>query len=201
MTWTHWDDRYSEPGHAYGTEANDFLVQVTPHIPKGRILCLAEGQGRNAVHLATLGYEVVAVDGSAVGLTKAQELAASRGVSIDTVVADLSEYIITPRAWSGIVSIFCHLPSKLRASLHRAAVEGLRPGGVFVLEAYRTRQIALATGGPRDRDLLVSLDDLLVELDGLEFLFADEVERDVVEGRYHTGRAAVVQVAGRKPFA
>ena len=89
-----WNERYSESGFAYGTEPNEFLISVVDRIPHGRILSLAEGEGRNAVYLASLGYEVTGVDGSEVGLRKAMELAKERGVAITTIQADLSEFEI-----------------------------------------------------------------------------------------------------------
>lgn len=196
-----WDARYREPGFAYGTEPNDFLREVAGRIPPGPVLCLAEGEGRNAVWLAGLGHEVVAVDSSRVGLAKAARLAAERGVALTTIPADLAEYAIEPGAWAGIVAIFAHLPPPVRARMHRGAVAGLRPGGVFVLEAYAPRQLEFGTGGPQAPELLMSLADLRAELAGLELLIARETERDVVEGRCHTGRAAVVQVLARRTAA
>ncbi len=100
-----WDEKYGAPGHYYGTEPNGFLREHHAAIPAGgRVLCLAEGEGRNAVFLAQQGYRVVAVDQSPVGLRKAQALAAERGVQIETVVADLADYRIAPGHWDGIVS-------------------------------------------------------------------------------------------------
>jgi SAM-dependent methyltransferase len=193
-----WDARYSETGFSYGTLPNEFLVAATKHIPLGRVLCLAEGEGRNSVYLAEQGYEVTAVDSSAVGMKKAAQLARSRNVSIVTEVADLSEFIIAPNYWDGIVAIFAHLPPALRAKIHRAAVEGLRPGGAFVLEAYTQRQLEFGTGGPQSLDMLMTLKTLKDELRGLDLLVAQEIERDFREGRYHHGRGAVVQVVGIK---
>ena len=163
------------------------------------MLCLGEGEGRNAVFLAGLGHRIVAVDQSAVGLAKARQLAESRGLAIETVQADLAEFVIGPSAWAGIISVFSHLPSSIRAPLHRAAAAGLRPGGVFVLEAYTPAQVGRGTGGPQDPDMTPTLAGLRVELAGLEFEHAAELERDVVEGRYHTGVASVVQLVGRRP--
>lgn len=131
-----WNERYSEPGFAYGTAPNDFLVSVVDRIPKGRILSLAEGEGRNAVYLASLGYEVTGVDGSKVGLQKAMELAKEHGVAITTIQADLGEFVIEAGQWDGIIACYCHVPSEIRVPLHQAAVRGLKPGGVFVLEAF-----------------------------------------------------------------
>jgi SAM-dependent methyltransferase len=196
---TDWDQRYAEPGYAYGTEANAFLVEIAGRIPAGPVLSLGEGEGRNAVFLAARGHGLVAMDASPVGLAKAAALARERGVPLTAVVADLATYPIEPGAWSGIVSIFVHLPVAVRRRVYAAAARGLRPGGVFVLEAYAPRQIGFGTGGPRDPALLVTLDAVREELAGLEFVIGREVERDVTEGKYHGGRAAVVQVLARRP--
>ncbi len=195
-----WDERYSEPGFAYGTAPNEFLLSVAHRIPKGKILSLAEGEGRNAVYLASLGYEVTGVDGSAVGLSKAQELATQRGVTITTIHADLATFTIEHAQWDGIIACYCHLPSAIRIPLHLAAVKGLKPGGVFVLEAFSKEQLAYGTGGPQSLDMLMSLDELKRELAGLNFIHAVQVEREVLEGDRHTGMAAVVQVLGVKPL-
>jgi len=192
-----WDRRYSEPAYAYGTEPNGFLVEVADRIPPGPVLCLAEGEGRNAVWLAERGHAVTAIDASAAGLAKAQTLANSRSVRIETIAADLASFTIEPGTWSGIVAIFAHLPPPLRCSVHRAAAQGLIPGGVFVIEAFTPRQLALGTGGPQKPELLYTLDLLRQDLTGLDIEIGREVERDVVEGRYHTGRAAVVQMLAR----
>src|SRR5689334_24223607 len=106
-----WDERYSQPGFAYGTEPNEFLAAAAGRIPAGGpVLSLGEGEGRNAAYLAGLGNWVVAVDQSPVGLAMARRLAADRCLSVETVCADLAGYAIVPGARAGIMSIFCHLP-------------------------------------------------------------------------------------------
>jgi SAM-dependent methyltransferase len=196
-----WNERYSEPGFAYGTEPNDFLASVADHLPLGPVLTIGEGEGRNAVFLAGLGHEVVAVDQSEVGLAKARRRAEERGVRVQTQRADLRNYPIQSGAWAGIVSIFCHLPPSIRVPLHAAVVRGLRPGGIFVLEAYTPRQYGRGTGGPPSPEMMVSLEDLTDEVAGLEFLHARELEREVREGVYHTGLASVVQLLARRGTA
>jgi SAM-dependent methyltransferase len=196
-----WNERYSQPGFVYGTEPNEFLAAVAGQILPGPVLSLGEGEGRNAAFLANLGYQVVAVDQSEVGLAKARRLAAERGLTIETVCADLDGFPIEPGAWAGIVSIFCHLPRRIRVPLHAAVVRGLRPGGVLLLEAYTPQQIGRGTGGPDDPDMMPSLADLKEELAGLEFVHARELDREVREGAYHTGLASVVQVVGLRPNA
>ena len=194
-----WDNKYSTDEFIYGKKPNDFLASVIGQVPQGDILCLAEGEGRNAVYLAKQGCRVLAVDGSAVGLEKAKRLAAENEVQIETEVADLADFVIAPGQWDAIVSIFAHLPSDIRKSLHRKVVEGLRPGGVLVLEAYTAAQLKLKTGGPPTADMMMSLENLRQELKGLDFVHALELERDIVEGKLHTGRGAVVQVVAVKP--
>lgn len=193
-----WDERFSEPGYAYGTERNGFLASVAEQIPPGKVLCLAEGEGRNAVYLAGLGFDVTAVDTSTVGLAKAEALARDNGVTIETVLADLEDYSIEPGAWQGIVSIFCHLPPVIRAALHERCLRGLAPQGVFVLEGFAPRQLELGTGGPKNRELLMELEIIRQELPGLRFEIGREIEREVVEGKYHKGTAAVVQILAVK---
>jgi len=193
-----WDVRYSDAEYVYGTAPNAFLASVADQIPRGKVLSLAEGEGRNAVYLAELGCKVLAVDASAVGLSKAQRLAEERGVTIETRVADLADFHIELDSWDAIVAIFCHLPSGIRSSVHHKVVAGLRPGGVFVLEAYTPTQLKLKTGGPPTADMLMTLKLLRVELAGLRFIHARELEREVIEGKFHTGRGAVVQVVAVK---
>lgn len=193
-----WDKRFSEPGFAYGTEPNSFLASVACRIPSGRVLCLAEGEGRNAVFLAGQGFKVTAVDTSTVGLAKAETLARERGVAIETVNADLAEFTIEPNSWQAIISIFCHLPPGLRTDLHSRCVEGLAPGGAFVLEGFTPRQLELGTGGPKSPDLLYEIETLSPDLEGLQFETAHEIERSLVEGKYHNGVAAVVQILAFK---
>lgn len=200
MDTSRWDAAYAAEEYAYGTRPNDFLAEVAARIPPGPVLCLADGEGRNGVYLAGLGHEVTSVDASARAGEKARALAATRGVDIHTVHADLADFVIDPDAWAGIVSIFCHLPPELRARVHAASVGGLRPGGAFVLEAYTPDQLVLGTGGPPVPELLMRADDLRHELDGLDFDICRELRRSVVEGTRHRGEGAVVQVVGVKPY-
>jgi SAM-dependent methyltransferase len=193
-----WNERYAAEHYFYGEAPNAFLVEKAPYIPAGPVLCLAEGEGRNAVHLATLGHRVTAVDQSEAGLAKARRLAAARGVEVKTVVADLEDFAIESGIWAGIVAVFAHLPPATRRKVHAEAARGLSPGGVFLLEAYTPAQLERGTGGPKSPELLMNLTDLRKELAGLEFLVAREIERDVIEGDGHTGRGAVVQILARR---
>ena len=196
-----WDERYSGDDFFYGTQPNEFLRDQAGALPPGQpVLCLAEGEGRNAVFLAERGFDVTAVDQSSVGLEKAVALAVQRGVRIATIVANLADWDLDrPDGWGCIVSIWCHLPSALRASVHRQACAALKPGGILILEAYTPEQLKFRTGGPADPDLMPTLAQLRSELSGLSFEVAHECQREVHEGRGHDGPSAVVQVVARRP--
>lgn len=195
---TGWDERYSENGWAFGIEPNGFLSKEAHQIPLGRVLCLGEGEGRNAVFLAKEGFEVVGVDQSHVGMEKAQALARKEEVSIETVVSSIEDFDLQEAEWEGIVSIFFHLPPDARHKIHRAVVKGLKRKGVFILEAFTPKQLKRDTGGPPYGNRLVTLETLREELEGLNLVVARECERDVQEGWMHTGLASVVQLVGVK---
>ena len=193
-----WNERYGTSDYFYGIEPNEFLRDSASPLPRGRALCLAEGEGRNAVWLAEQGFEVHSIDIAEAGVDKTLRLAASRGVTVHAVVGDLNDYTIDPGSWDLIVSIFAHTPSALRRRIHRAVVEGLAPNGTFVLEAYTPDQIPLGTGGPKDPDMMPTAALLVNELEGLTFLTCRETTREVIEGAGHTGIAAVVQCVATK---
>jgi SAM-dependent methyltransferase len=193
-----WNEEYSVDEYVYGESPNDFLLEMTESLKKGNVLCLAEGEGRNSVHLARQGFSATAVDFSIVGLNKAEKLAEKHGTTIKTVLADLAEYTIEENAWDSIISISCHLPPDLRRKVHRNVVAGLKKGGTFLLEAYTPKQLEFGTGGPPSAEFMMELETLREELAGLEFIHGKELIRDVVEGINHTGKGEVVQILAKK---
>ncbi len=200
-----WDERYNKDDFHYGVEPNDFLKAhatklVSAHNPP-HILCLADGEGRNSVFLASLGAHVTAVDISAVGLNKAQRLAADSGVRIQTEVADLSQAELPESAYDGIVMIFCHLPAAQRPHLYQQIDHALKPGAWLLAECYTKDQLGRGTGGPPHQDLMVSLDELQVAFPHYDVTLGQEIVRDIQEGEGHTGPGAVCQYLGSKPQA
>lgn len=193
-----WDERYATDEYIYGTEPNDFLATHAKKLT-GPVLSIAEGEGRNGVYLATLGLDVLGIDGSTVGLDKARALARARGVTIRTEVADLARYTPPVERFGSIISISAHLPSATRARLYPLLEQALRPGGLLLLEAYSEAQLGRGTGGPKDPDMLMSVAKITTEFPGLEPVLLRALDRDVREGSGHTGLASVVQFIGRKP--
>lgn len=195
-----WDERYSVDEYIFGTEPNSFLAEHTGLLT-GPVLSLAEGEGRNAVYLASLGLEVHGVDGSPVGLAKAQTLARERGVAIETEIADLAEFEPAEARYGSVISISAHLPSSIRRRLYPLVERSLQPGGIFLLESYSEAQLARDTGGPKDVDMLLTAAKIRTELASLEPILLRELDREVREGRRHSGMASVVQFIGRKKTA
>ena len=192
-----WDQRYSEKEFAYGTQPNLFLENQIREL-RDPVLSIAEGEGRNAVFIAAKGFNVHGVDGSSIGMAKAQSLAAKKGVRITTEVADLMKYNPPDNTFGSVVSIFAHLQNSIRKRLYPLIERCLKPGGTIVFESYSENQLGRTTGGPQDPDLLMTTAKIEQEFPNFEPIVLQEVEREVVEGIYHTGLASVVQFIGRK---
>ena len=192
-----WNERYAGDGYFYGTEPNTFLAEHAKAL-SGPVLSLAEGEGRNAVFLASLGLDVLGVDSSETGLTKAQKLAAAKGVSIRTAVADLADYTPPAGTFGSVISIFAHLPSVIRQRLYPLVERSLKPGGLILLEAYTLAQLPRNTGGPKDPDLLMSSADFERSFPHCEVILSREIVREVLEGTHHFGLSSVVQFIARR---
>jgi SAM-dependent methyltransferase len=192
-----WNERYRSDEFAYGTEPNSFLAE-NANLLSGPVLSLAEGEGRNAVFLASLGLDVLGVDGSEVGLAKAKKLAELKGVSFRTEVVDLATYEPPDSSFGAVVSISAHLPSDVRRRLYPLVERCLKPGGIILLEAYSRSQLSRDTGGPKDVDMLMTVENIKHEFPNFDVLLCHEIEREVVEGEFHTGMASVVQFIGKR---
>ena len=105
-----WESRYDSDEYLYGTEPNDFLRSTVADLAPGSALCIADGEGRNGVYLASLGHRVTSVDLTESGMAKAAQLAAANDVDLATVVTDLADFDFGVDQWDLIVSIFAHTP-------------------------------------------------------------------------------------------
>ena len=193
-----WNQRYSATEFAYGEQPNSFIAEELKKLSPGKILFPAEGEGRNAVYAAKLGFEVTAFDPSSEGKKKAEMLAASEKVNIDSRLMGY-ENVDFPRAsFDCIVLVFAHMPGSMRNLVHHKLVSCLKPGGKLILEGFSKEQIQKESGGPRSLDFLFSEKEL--RLDFSEFLSLEIEEREVVldEGPYHQGPASVIRVVGVK---
>ena len=196
-----WDQNYrATADFKYGEQPNAFLVaQAARLAPASRILLPGDGEGRNGVWLARQGHRVTAVDASAVGLAKAQQLATQHGVALTTELADLEHWAPAPGAWDAMVLNFVHLPRPWRRAAHQRLARGLRPGGLLLLEAFQPAQLGRSSGGPKSLELLYPLDDIVQDFAGLLTpLLAEATETVLDEGPGHQGAALVTRYIGQR---
>ena len=113
-----WDERYSTNEFVYGKEPNLFLKQNVDVIPKGKVLCVADGEGRNGVFLAQLGYDVTSIDFSQQAIEKTKILAKENNVSVNTICANLLDFDFGKNKYDGIISIYSHFNIDDTNSLH-----------------------------------------------------------------------------------
>ncbi len=195
-----WNDKFSREGYLYGKRPNAFLAPRIDALPAGaRLLLLGEGEGRNACYAAARGIDVTALDASDVGLAKAEALAREAGVTITTLHQDLAIWNATPR-YDAVMASFLHLKEPLRTQAFREALKALKPSGVFVAEFFSTKQLPLSSGGPKDVDLLYTVDSLreIFALPGFEILRLEEAVDHLDEGHGHRGEAELIRVEVRK---
>ncbi len=194
-----WEQRYSEPGWAYGVEPNAFLVSQAHRFRRGmRALVIGDGEGRNGVWLAQHGLDVLSVDYSEAGLKKARGLAAAKGTRLRTECVDLASWQWPVDQFDLIASIFVHFSPDLRASIHAAMVNALVPGGLIVLEAFNKSQVNFSSGGPRDPAMLYSAAELRQDFAQGAIAMIEESETHLEEGKYHRGPGAVVRAIVRR---
>ena len=193
-----WNERYAEAAYAYGQEANDFLKAQDIGAAL-KVLCLAEGEGRNGVYLAKLGNEVTCVDYAEAGLAKTQTLAKENEVDLTCVCADLGEMKLQANTWDVIVAIFAHFPKSVKSHIWPQIYTALKPGGQLIMEVYDQEQLRFGTGGPQHADLLYSQEELQDLLVGdFKNIQIEKVYREVHEGAYHNGASATLQVLAVK---
>lgn len=184
-----WDERYATDELVWSAEPNRFVAEELSDLPPGRAVDLAAGEGRNAIWLARRGWRVTAVDFSAVALDKGARLAGE--TEVEWVVGDATEWRAEQPLDLALIA-YLQLPAAQRRAAHRNAVESLRPGGTFLLVAHDSTNLAEGTGGPQDPTVLMSAEDVLADLDGIDIdvARAGRVAREVVVGDDHRGEAS-----------
>lgn len=193
-----WDQRYSEEGFAYGNQPNVFMAQQLAQLKPGDALFPAEGEGRNAVYAAAMGWKAMAYDSSVEGKKKALQLAKQKEVPLTYISASHEQFPFEEASADLVVLIFVHVPLAQRSLLHQNCWKALRPGGHLLLEGFAKEQLGLSSGGPQDASMLFSLDELKNDFPAAEFLVAESGTTTLHEGPYHEGRAETVRLLAKK---
>lgn len=195
-----WDDKFSREGYFYGFEPNAFIASKTDLLaPKGEILCLGEGEGRNAVYLASKGFNVTALDASPIGMTKALMMATNKGVSFKTELLDLEQWQPT-QSYDAILTSYLHLEDPLRTQAFQQAIQALKTDGYFIGEFFSINQIPRDSGGPKKPELLYTLASLesIFSNAACEIIHLQEEDVLLDEGDGHQGQALVIRVIVKK---
>jgi SAM-dependent methyltransferase len=196
-----WNERFAADEWVYGAAPNAFIADQAARLPEGAaVIELGAGEGRNAVFLAEQGFDVTALDYSAEGLRKTRTLADERGVSVDTIRADVMEWA-PERTWDAVVIAFLHLPPEARPALHRRIRQILRPGGVLIAEWFRPEQVTegYSSGGPPRAEMMLTPDELRADFPEAGIQLLESVETELSEGPHHQGPAAVVRFVWQAP--
>ncbi|WP_332022933.1 class I SAM-dependent methyltransferase [Kaistella sp.] len=194
-----WNERYAHAGYAYGTIPNAYLKEKAAELAAGTILLPAEGEGRNAVFLATQGWETYAFDQSVEGGNKALRLAAQNDVEISYTVSNVENIRYPEKKFDALALIFAHFPRADRRTYHRKLSSFLKPGGHLIIEGFSKnhanyQQLNPKAGGPRDLTMLYDLEELKEDFNDFEFTEAAEQQVTLSEGEFHQGKASVIRI-------
>jgi 2-polyprenyl-3-methyl-5-hydroxy-6-metoxy-1,4-benzoquinol methylase len=204
QSWTdRWNERYSKEGFAYGEQPNNYLKERLEKLKVGTILFPAEGEGRNAVFAARLGWTVSAFDISAEGRKKALRLASVNKVTIDYQVGELQTLHYNSGQFDAIALIYAHFPADIKSSYHKTLDKYLRKGGIVIFEAFSKKQLDYNSknekvGGPKDLETLFSIEEIKSDFYNYEVIELAEKEIELNEGLFHNGKGSVIRFVGRK---
>lgn len=203
-TWTdRWNDRYSNEEFAYGTVPNNYLKEQLEKLKIGSILLPAEGEGRNAIFAAQLGWKVSAFDISAEGKNKALKLAKANIVEIDYQVGELETLNYQAQQFDAIALIYAHFPAAIKSSIHKTLDTYLRKDGFIIFEAFSKKHLEYLAvndkvGGPKDIESLFSIEEIQSDFPDYEIIQLEEKEIELNEGLFHNGKGSVIRFVGNK---
>jgi SAM-dependent methyltransferase len=198
-----WDERYKDTEFAYGKAPNAFFKQWLTQFEPGKILMPADGEGRNGVFAALLGWEVTSFDLSVEGQQKALQLAQETGVTLEYTVGDLEQLGFNNESFDALGMIYAHFPAGKKQAFHKKLSGWLKPGGIIIFEAFNKTHLQYiaqnpAVGGPKEIDMLYSKAEIETDFYDYEILLLADEEIVLQEGKYHNGTGSVTRFVGRK---
>lgn len=198
-----WNERYSNDEFAYGTQPNNYLKEQLQKLETGSVLFPAEGEGRNAVFAAQLGWNVSAFDISAEGKNKALQLAENNNVEIDYQVGELQNLNFQKEQFDVIALIYAHFPADIKSSIHKMLDTYLCKGGYIIFEAFSKKHLDFVlkdekVGGPKDIESLFSIEEIKSDFPEYDIIELIETEIELNEGVFHNGTGSVIRFLGKK---
>ena len=198
-----WDERYGQVEFAYGEEPNVFLKEQLVEIETGMALFPAEGEGRNAVYTASLGWKIDAFDLSEEGKQKALKLANLKNTQINYQVGEFQHLGYKNESFNLIALIYAHFPANNKSEYHKELSNYLKKGGLIIFEAFSKSNLENVTknpkiGGPKDINMLFSIDEIKADFENFEIVLLEEKLVELSEGLYHNGIGSVIRFVGRK---
>jgi len=203
MNKEYWDERYARSEYAYGEAPNVFIENTLPNYPIGKILFPADGEGRNSVYAAKLGWTVSSFDLSDTGKQKAMDLATANDVVLDYQVCSADEVNYELESFDAIAFVFAHFPANVKQQYNKKMLDFLKPGGLVFFEAFGKNHLEYqkkypSIGGPKDVDMLFSIEEMQETFANFEVIVLEEAEQELNEGPFHQGVGSVIRFVGRK---
>lgn len=198
-----WDERFSSDDYVYGEEPNEYLRSKLSALLPGEIMFAAEGEGRNAVYAARESWKVTAFDQSKEGKRKAEKLAKKNQVELDYRVGELPALGYEKEDVDVVALIYAHFSPEIRSEYHKLLISYLRRDGLVIFEGFSKKHAAYQkanprVGGPKDENLLFSMEEIKRDFGELEFIELTEEEVDLKEGDFHDGLGAVIRFVAQK---
>lgn len=198
-----WDERYASDEYVYGTEPNSFFKEQLTKLQPGKILLPAEGEGRNAVFAAKLGWLVAAFDQSNEGKKKATKLAKKNKVQLDYQTVELSKINYKPNSFNCLGLLYAHFPADFRFDYHQKLDQLIQKGGTIILEGFSKNHLELSaknkeSSGPKNINMLFSIEDIKKDFPNYEIIVLEEKIVDLNEGLFHNDKSAVIRFVGKK---
>ena len=197
-----WNERFDKEEFIFGKEPNEYLVKSAARYLKqnDRVLCIADGEGRNGVWLAKQGMQVVGFDASDIALVKAKQFAKENQVEVEYSFSDTDSFDWQANTFDAVVAIFIQFADPaMRERIFQNVYQTLKPGGIFILQGYTPKQLDYKTGGPSAIEHLYTEESIQELVNDFEVLELVSYEKVLNEGARHSGMSALLGLVAKKP--
>jgi 2-polyprenyl-3-methyl-5-hydroxy-6-metoxy-1,4-benzoquinol methylase len=196
-----WNERFNKEEFIFGKEPNEYLVEQTGKYLKSgnKVLCIADGEGRNGIWLAKQGMQVVGFDASNIALAKAKQFAKENQVQVEYSFSDTDSFAWHANTYDAVIGIFIQFADPvMRERIFQKTYESLKPGGIFILQGYTPKQLEYKTGGPSLIEHLYT-EEMIRDLAKLfDIRELSIYEKELSEGARHTGMSALLGLVAQK---